>query len=156
MKHGGGSLTMWGCVSYHGVGKLVLIEGTMTGEKYVKILQENLLASAEEMGLSTNFVFQQDNDPKHKSKIARKFFEENKIDLLNWPSQSPDLNIIENVWSEIKREYANCNVTSKKAAWEKIQEIWKKVSKDYLKKLVRSIYSRYIEVCESKDGATKY
>jgi transposase len=50
------------------------------------------------MGLD-HFIFQQDNDPKHTSKLAKRFFEEKNIELLPWAPQSPDLNPIENLWS---------------------------------------------------------
>ena len=46
-----------------------------------------------------DFIFQQDNAPAHSSKLIKKFFEENKIKLLPWPAQSPDLNPFENFWA---------------------------------------------------------
>jgi transposase len=74
IKHNGGGIILWGSVSYGGVGKLVQIEGIMDGLKYVRILQENLGISREKMGLGNDYVLQQDNDPKHKSKIAMENF----------------------------------------------------------------------------------
>jgi hypothetical protein len=43
VKHGGGSIVLWGCFSAAGCGRLVRIVGKMNGTKYREILHENLL-----------------------------------------------------------------------------------------------------------------
>jgi len=94
VKHDGGKLMIWGCISYNEVGNLVFINGTMDSGKYINLLANNLKDSANKMGLD-DFVFQQDGAPCHTSKATRSFLDKELIVLLEWAAQSPDLNPIE-------------------------------------------------------------
>ncbi|KAH8344912.1 hypothetical protein KR067_010610, partial [Drosophila pandora] len=61
VKHGGGNVMVWACMSASGVGNLVFIDGIMDA----KMDADNLRESAEKLGLESEYWFQQDNDPKH-------------------------------------------------------------------------------------------
>lgn len=65
VKHGGGGVMVYGCMSSAGVGNLVFVENTLNQYIYLNISKSNLQDSASKMGLSDSYYFQQDNDPKH-------------------------------------------------------------------------------------------
>ncbi len=65
VKHGGGSVLMWGCMSAAGVGELHFIDGIMNSQMYCSILKEKMLPSLRALGHRA--LFQHDNDPKHTS-----------------------------------------------------------------------------------------
>ncbi len=79
VKHGGGSVMVWGCFAASGPACL-----TMNSALYQKILKEKVLK------LKLTWVMQQDNDPKHTSKSSSKWLKKNKIKVLEQPSQSLD------------------------------------------------------------------
>ena len=42
VKHGGGSIMLWGCVAAGGTGNIVRVEGRMDSTKYQDILEANI------------------------------------------------------------------------------------------------------------------
>uniref|UniRef100_A0AAQ4R6W4 Tc1-like transposase DDE domain-containing protein n=1 Tax=Gasterosteus aculeatus aculeatus TaxID=481459 RepID=A0AAQ4R6W4_GASAC len=69
VKHGGGSIMLWGYFSANGTCALQRVNGIMK-EDYLQILQDNLKSSARRLGLGRSWVFQQDNNPKHTLKVV--------------------------------------------------------------------------------------
>ena len=102
VKYGGGSLMFWRCFAASGPGALK-INGTMNSFwfKYQEIMAENLVASARK--LSHGCQGRSNNDSKHTSKSMQKWLSKNNNHVLRWPFQSPDLNPVTNLCSELKR-----------------------------------------------------
>ncbi len=89
VKHDGGSVLMWGCMSAAGVGELHFIDGIMNSQMYCSILKEKVLPSLRAPG--RHALFQHDNDPKHTSKATVGFLKKNRVKVkCQWPSMSPD------------------------------------------------------------------
>ncbi len=159
MKHGGGkSLMVWGCISGHGVGPLVKIEGIMDRYKYLDILRMHMIPHSEE-NLPLRWSFQHDNDPKHTAKAVKDFLLKEKVPVMKWPPQSPDLNPIENMWEQLdqmvrKNHPEKFNNTDE--LFRALTQAWKKISKEYVQKLILSMKSRCRTVIQNKGFATKY
>uniref|UniRef100_A0AAZ3SB49 Tc1-like transposase DDE domain-containing protein n=1 Tax=Oncorhynchus tshawytscha TaxID=74940 RepID=A0AAZ3SB49_ONCTS len=62
----------------------------------------HLKTSVRKLKLGCKWVFQMDNNPKHTSKVVAKWLKDNKVNVLERTSQSPDLNPVENLWAELK------------------------------------------------------
>ena len=73
-----------------------------------------------------NYVLQDDNAPVHRACVVKEYMEETDLHGMEWPSQSPDLNIIENVWHKIKHELQKHvqDITSHQLLETAIRNIW--------------------------------
>ena len=78
LKFGGGSVMVWGCMSWAGVGNCCRMDGRMDGDLHTAILDEDVMDSISHFGKTpSDTVFQQDSDPKHACKKAKDWFKYN-------------------------------------------------------------------------------
>ena len=159
LKFGGGSLMMWGCMTAQGVGYACRIDGGLDAGLYTQILEDEFLNTLAYYGLDAqNIIFQHDNDSKHTSTAARQWIDNHNIEVLNWPSQSPDLNPIEHLWQHLKRQLANYETepAGVHELWARVEETWEKIPKDVCINLIESMPRRIAAVIKAKGGYIKY
>lgn len=160
VKHGGGNIKLWGCLTAYGVGPICKIEGNMDAKMYLNILKTHLLKAVENMPYPVNeVIFQHDNDPKHTSKIVKNWLNKQEFHVLPWPSQSPDINPIENLWAYLKSMLLNqykAPPSNLNILWERVQEQWYQIPPNYCEKLVKSVENRLYAVKKAKGLWTKY
>ena len=101
-------------------------------------------------------VFQQDNDPKHTCKLVKKYLEEVGIEVLKWPSSSPDLNPIENLWSIVKMKVYKRFPKNKRELKEYLVEEWQKIEPKTIANLVESMPKRCQEILGKNGNCIEY
>lgn len=155
VKHGGGSVFVWGCFSGFGQGDLVQITGILNKEGYKDILRDHAIPSGLRL-IGTNFIMQQDNDPKHSSKLCRGYLQEKEneglLKNMDWPAQSPDLNPIELLWEELDRKLRDVAPTSQKHLWERLKTCWDNLPFETLDKLIERMPRVVKAVLKSRGG----
>ena len=95
---------MRGYITSKGRGILLPVNGSIASEKYYQVLQDGLLPVINWYYADANFVFDQNNAPCHNSSESRSWLDDRQIRVKQWPSQSPHINIIENIWKWMKLE----------------------------------------------------
>ncbi len=156
VKHGGGNIMLWGCFSAKGPGRLICVKERMNGAMYREILSENLLPSARALKMKRGWVFQHDNDPKHTARATKEWLRKKHFKVLEWPSQSPDLNPIENLWRELKVRVAQRQPQNITALEEICMEEWAKIPATVCENLVKTYRKRLTSVIANKGYITKY
>ena len=135
---------------------MYLVDGNMDAKQYCKILKSAMLPSADELFPEGEFIFQQDNDPKHTSGAAYEFLDSRGIDYLDWPACSPDLNPIENLWAILKRRMSHRKCRNEDELWECVQEAWYDIPVEEVRSLIDSMQRRCRAVIEKKGYPSKY
>lgn len=154
---GGGSVMVWGAISWNHRSALVLVDGSLTGQRY---LDEILSEVAIPFGLASvgaGFIFQDDNARPHRAQIVTEFHEQH-LDYVHmaWPACSPDLSPIEHAWDQLGRAvYARDPQNLDELRLFLMQE-WEDLPQDRIRRLIRSMRRRCDSVIAAQGGATRY
>lgn len=156
VKSGRFSISIWGCIGWNGIGPVRVIDGRMNQHKYIEILSNIKDEMYEKFG--ANAIFMDDNAPVHRAASVTKWKEDNKIETIDWVPQSPDLNVIENVWSQLKREISKTGpiVSNKELLKKRILDCWNLIDTNSIRTLIKSMPKRCQLVIKNNGKPTKY
>lgn len=147
-------LNCWGAISYNGATSLHIFTGNLNNDIYQDIIEEHAEEMQDIYG-NKKIFFQQDNHPAHGNVSVLDDFP--KIDLLNFPTYSPDLNPIENIWSTLKYRVASDAPGSEKAMIKSLRNNWEQLTQpENLRPYIETLYGRYDECLEQEGGRLPY
>ena len=131
------SLMIWRCICCDGVGTLTAVEGNINSAKYIDILDKNLWTVVVWYFEGKEYLFMDDNAPVHRAHTVENYKDQNEVTSMEWPAQSPDLNIIENIWLYMKRELQKSavDIATKNDLLREIQSVWRNIELDYIRNL---------------------
>jgi transposase len=159
VKHGGGSVMVWGCMSWQGPGPLGVIEDTLDGNGYIELLSSHLVPYLEQVRRHVPGVMLYDDNARcHVAGPVAQYEQAHGIHRSDWPAQSPDLNPIEHLWDYLDRQVRKREhlPTSRAEMVAALQEEWSRIPLDVVRNLISSMPNRTKAVIDAKGGPTRY
>ena len=157
------SLSCWSWMSRAGVGVLERIQSRFNALQCQHIFENVVLRSDRVRNPEGNLIVQQDNHPVHCSMgVQRWFARRPEIELIPWPRKSPDLKVVEHMWTKLKEgrilRYRNNPPRNPQQLCDQVVEIWDNLAQDhdYCLTLVESIPRRCQSVIDAGGMWTRY
>ena len=150
----------WAWVTGHGPGEIIEVARRMNSAQYLRILNEILLPSIEGMFPNEAVIYiVEDISAVHTARIIQQWYREHpRLQRLIWPARSPDLNVIENVWAEMVREWHPRMARTEDELHERVMEAWRDLFNrpEYFDSLTASMPRKIQEIIEAGGGFINY
>ena len=157
------SVLCWGCISHEGAGMLHCIEGHLDSLQYQHILQKVMLPSVRLLYPDGIIHFQKDHSSILDFCVLQKWLSlQADVELVDWPPWAPDMNPIENMWSEVKKTMQDTwpvlPPRNSDKLWTLVSDAWDEVasSQPYVRSLIESMIWRMKSVVEGQGFWTSY
>ena len=157
MRWGGGSVMAWGGISWRHRTPLVVLEGTLTAQRYVDNVLRPVVVPFLRNYADVN-VLQQDNARPHSARITQHFLQQNHVNTIPWPAYSPDLNPIEHFWDQLGRKVydGRRHIGNRRQLVQALQEEWEAIPQYRIQRLIRSMQRRCRAVLNARGAHTRY
>lgn len=155
-RYGGGGIMVWGAINHGFKSDLVVCQGNITARRYIdQVLAPVIIPMFNQRH---GLTLQHDNARPHVARITQDYLQHNNVNVLPWPSCSPDCNPIEHVWDYIgqrlrKRQQQPRTVQQLTAA---VREEWNRIPRYMLRNWCGSMRRRLTAVIASGGGHTRY
>ncbi len=150
------SVMIWAAMSSAGVGPLCFLKSTVNAAILPGILEHFMLPSADKLYGDADFIFQQDLAPAHTAKGTKSWFNDHGVTVLDWPANSPDLNLIENLWVIVKRKMRDTRPNNADELKAAIKATWASYHLSSATNWSPSMPRRIEAVIKAKGAPTKY
>ena len=100
---------VWDCFSHDHKLDLKVVRQTLTGQRYIDDILEPIVDPHFQAHQAARPIFQDDNVHPHRARIVTDSLAQEGIENLQWPSRSPDMNPIEQVWDRMGRNVCKQN-----------------------------------------------
>ncbi|KAK3082687.1 hypothetical protein FSP39_002633 [Pinctada imbricata] len=154
-RYGGGSIMVWGAISYHHRSRLVVVPGNLTGVRY----RDEILAPVVVPLMNANrglTLFQQDNARCHTARVCSIYLQQQHVNVLPWLAKSPDLSPIEHLWDVLDRRVRRRAPSTLQELELYLQQEWNAIPQTVIQKLIRYMRRRCLAVRDANGDHTRY
>jgi hypothetical protein len=148
---------VWGCLCRKGFGRVFRFKNKLNSEFLCHQVYRNALlpSTRQHFGRSQWFLLE-DNDPKHRSHYSHTWKSDHHIVSLSWPSLSPDMNPIENLWPLLKVKVAQRRPKTLEDLVNVIESEWNELPSELAYNLMNSMENRVQALIDSSGDYTLY